>query len=108
MSSLDPEDLASFVAASCRAQGVPVKVTDAVVVDRVRALLGGGAQRANPAAAAAGSHARTGTSESPDDLDSGGVQRLRSGRAGMDGNPVDHGFDDGGLLVQVEVGPLSA
>lgn len=39
---LTPEELAEFVEASCRRQGVPVKVEDAGVVGRVAALLLGG------------------------------------------------------------------
>ena len=38
---LSAEALAGWVLKSCLAQGVPVKVTDARVIDRVRTLLGG-------------------------------------------------------------------
>ena len=41
MGLLSGEALASWVLQSCVAQGVPVKVTDARVIDRVRTLLGG-------------------------------------------------------------------
>lgn len=37
---LSAEDLAAWVAKSCAAQGVPVKVTDPTVLRRVAVLLG--------------------------------------------------------------------
>ena len=101
-------DLGAWVAASCEAQGVPVKVTDALVVDRVRVLLGGGAQRANPTTAAAGSPVRTASSEPPHDLDSGGVQLPGSPTSGVNNDPVNNGSDDRSLLIEGEAGPLSA
>lgn len=39
---LTPEELAEFVERSCEASGVPVKVTDARVIDDVAALLAAG------------------------------------------------------------------
>lgn len=45
LGGLDPAVLAAWVVASCREQGVPVKVTDAAVLTRVRVLLGGGQSR---------------------------------------------------------------
>lgn len=41
MAGLTSEELADFVRASCERQGVPVKVTDSLVVSRVSALLTG-------------------------------------------------------------------
>lgn len=41
MARLTDEEVAAFVAASCRAQGVPVKVTDPLVLGEVAVLLGG-------------------------------------------------------------------
>lgn len=43
LSHLPADELAAWVEASCAAQGVPVKVTDAAVVRRVGMLLGAGA-----------------------------------------------------------------
>src|SRR4051794_26740681 len=81
------EEVERWVQASCAAQGVPVKVTDALVVRRVGLLLGAGsdaagradAGRAQAAAAActrrADRPARTaGALQLPDRLDSLGVQ----------------------------------
>lgn len=62
---VDPEALAAWVADSCRAQGVPVRVTDPGVLGRVGALLGAAAERTDAAAAGAPrrDHSRhTGTS----------------------------------------------
>ena len=39
---LTQEELAAFVKRSCEAQGVPLKVTDARVIDDVAALLAAG------------------------------------------------------------------
>jgi hypothetical protein len=41
MAGLSGEQLAAWVVASCERQGVPVKVTDSVVVSQVTVLLGG-------------------------------------------------------------------
>ena len=41
MARLTPEELAAFVAESCRRQGVPVKVTDANVLANIATLLRG-------------------------------------------------------------------
>ncbi len=45
MARLTDEDLFAFVEASCRAQGIPVKVTDAKVVGEVAALIRAGTGR---------------------------------------------------------------
>lgn len=88
-----PFDLAAFVAASCERQGVPVKVSDSVVVGRVAALLGagrgGGGAKPAPAAPA--------RSELPHDLDSVRVERSGTGSAGADDDLIDDRPDDGGL-----------
>ena len=41
VAGLTDEEVAAFVVASCRAQGVPVKVTDVKVLGEVAALFGG-------------------------------------------------------------------
>lgn len=50
MGGLSGDELAAWVVASCERQGVPVKVTDAVVVSRVVVLLGGRGERAGSVA----------------------------------------------------------
>jgi len=85
-------DVAGWVAASCRAQGVPVKVTDARVVARVAVLFG--------AIAPAGS-------ESPDGLDPAGVEGAAPGAAGDDG-VIEHSGDDRVLAVEAEGVPLGS
>lgn len=41
LSHLPPDELAAWVEASCAAQGVPARITDAHVVREVAVLLGG-------------------------------------------------------------------
>lgn len=84
-------DVAAWVASSCRAQGVPVKVTDARVVARVAVLLG---------AAPAGS-------EPPDGLDPAGVEGAAPGPAGDDGM-IEHRGDDRMPSVEAEGVPLGS
>jgi len=85
-------DVTGWVAASCAAQGVPVKVTDARVVAKVAVLLG--------AAPPAGS-------ESPDGLDPAGVEGAAPGTAGDDG-VIEHGRHDGVSAVETETIPLGS
>lgn len=63
MARLTSEELAAWVAASCERHGVPVKVTDAAVVDQVAVLLTGQPAR----------HAKRGgrraVSDTPHDVD---------------------------------------
>lgn len=98
-------ELAAWVTASCAAQGVPVKVTDALVVERVSALLGG-------RGAGCGRSPAPGSSRSPlqlpDRLHSGGVESSGSGLAGSDDDVVHDGGDDGGLSGEVERRPGAA
>lgn len=96
-------DLAAFVEASCRRSGVPVKVSDSVVRDRVALLLSGRAVRGDAPA----SRGRR-PSDPPDQVD---PVRIEDGTAFVgagDHSMVQHGFDDGVLPGEVEVGPLSA
>ena len=101
---LSREELAEFVARSCERQGVPVKVTDAVVVGRVAALLGagtdGGGAKPAPAAPA--------PSELPDDLDTVRVEAAGTRGTRSDDGMVNEGGDDGGLAGEVQVGPPAA
>ena len=82
-------DVAAWVAASCEAQGVPVKVTDVRVVARVAVLFGA------PAAA----------SEPPDRLHPGGVEGVAAGTAG-DHRVVEDRGDDGMTAVETEALPV--
>ena len=99
--------VAAWVQASCARQGVPIKVTDPGVVARVAVLLGS-AGGAGARKRSARTYPPGGPSQSPDGHDPGRIQG--SGAAdpcGDDGVVQDCG-DGGGLLVQVEGGPLSA
>jgi len=46
---LDPEQVAAFVQRSCESQGVPVKISDRLVVEQVAALLRTGTSSSNAA-----------------------------------------------------------
>lgn len=106
MGPLSGEALATWVAASCAAQGLPVKVTDARVVERVRLLLGGEPDGAGRSADDAGP---TGCRlQAPDRRDSIRIKTSGSGLARSDDSVVEDGADDGGLAVESEVRPLSA
>jgi len=63
-----PEEVKQWVEASCAAQGVPVKVSDAMVVRRVGMLLGAGSDavgRADAGRAQAAPAARTPRADRP-------------------------------------------
>ncbi len=98
--------LVAWVTSSCLAQGVPVKVTDVRVIERVRALLGGGPGGPERGASTVGS---TGArSEVPHRLDPVGVQLRGSEGPRQDDGVVQHTPDDGSLAVEVETRPLTA
>lgn len=100
-------DLAAWVAASCSAQGVPVKVTDPEVVRRVCVLLVATESGPRLGRQPVRGPARR-RSESPERSYSLGVQRPGSGSAGVDDGVVEDGGDDGVLPGEWEIGPLSA
>jgi hypothetical protein len=108
LSHLTPDEVAAWVAASCAAQGVPVKVTDPTVVRRVGTLLGvvtperRGRKRSGPRPSGAAA------SVAPHEGHAGGVQHLSAGLPGTDHHMVDDGFDDGLLPGQAEGLPISA
>lgn len=124
LSHLSTHELAAWVAASCAAQGVPVKITDPTVIRRVGALLGepgagmpggvGGGSRAHPRsgstrpATARPADLSRGRSVPPHDGRPGGVEFLGTGGAGADHHVVDQGVDDGVLPVEVEGSPGAA
>ena len=103
---LTGDALISWVTASCLAQGVPVKVTDGRVIDRIRTLLSGGSAEPERSASPAGS--ADVRSQVPDRRDSPGVQRRRSPAASRNVHVMDDGPDDGDLPVEIEGRPLSA
>ena len=108
LSHLSEEDLAAWVAASCAAQGVPVKVTDPGVVRRVGALLGAmpdGVRGRKRSGTRAPGGARSVT---PHDADAGGVHGLDTGGTGADHGVVDHRGDDGVLTGEVQARPGAA
>lgn len=99
---LSEEQVHAWVARSCAEQGVPLLVTDVLVLERVRVLLTG----------AAGSGARLASaglrSEPPDRPHPGRVQRARAQHAGSDDGVIEHGPHDRGLPGQVQPVPRSA
>ena len=103
MARLTDEEVLAFVVASCAAQGVPVKVTDPLVLGKVALLLGSrgrtvrGPRQRVPAVGPA-------PSEAPGDVHPVRVEGSGAG-AGTDRGPIDHGGDDGGLPGEVEFGP---
>lgn len=108
LSHLSAEQIAAWVIASCRAQGLPVRVSDPLVVRQVGVLLG-----AAPAGSRA--HPRSGStrdrgarSVAPDDGHSGRVQGGDSRGTGGDVDVVDDRFHDGVLPRQREVRPGAA
>lgn len=107
MGRLSDAQLAAWVTTSCHAQGVPVKVSEARVVEQVRALLTGQAGRTAPARQR-GRSAPAGRSQPPDRLDPGSVEGLGTPRSGADDGVIQHGADNRGLPGQVQAGPRSA
>jgi len=115
------DQVRDWVNASCQAQGVPVKVTDALVVRRVGTLLGAGSEGAGlggGGAAHAAAAARTRStarparavcaSEPPKRVDAGRVEASGTGHSGEDDGVIEDGPDDRGLAVEVERVPRSA
>lgn len=96
----------AWVESTCAAQGVPVVVTDPVVLRRVGALLTGIAGDVPRRASA--EHAPGGRSQPPDRLHPVGVEHLRAGGAGEDDCMVEQGPHDGVLPVEVQGRPRTA
>lgn len=107
MGALSSADLAAWVERSCTAQGLPVKITDAVLVEQVRVLLTGVAGRPAPVRRAQGGGDSC-QSEAPDRVDALGAEHAGSGSAWADDGVVQDGADDRGLTGEVQIGPLSA
>lgn len=99
-------DLAAWVRASCEDQGVPVKVEDLDVINRVCAVL----RASEPGTGSCGSTKGSGSmpSDAPDRSDPVGVQGRGGRSAGCDDGVVEDGRNDGVLAVEDEAGPLVA
>lgn len=108
LSHLTAEELARFVAESCSAQGVPIKVTDIAVVRQVTALLGGAPADPRARARSAGARTAGAPSQSPDGLNTAGVEALGASNAGTDDSVVEQCPDDSVLTLQSERVPLGA
>jgi len=102
MARLTGDDLAAWVARSCAASQVPIKVTDARAVGVVAVLLLGRAR------ATAQPGPRPARSDPPHGLHPIGVEPVVLDGGRSDHDVVDDGTDDRTLTGEVEVGPLSA
>ncbi len=101
---LSEEQVHAWVARSCAEQGLPLLVTDVLVLERVRVLLTGtAAPTRGPMSDSAGAG-----SEPPERLHPVGVQAAGAEGAGSNDSMVEDGADDRGLPGQVQLGPLSA
>lgn len=101
---LSGEALAEWVAESCRAQGVPFKVTDPRTVAKVVTLLNGRPDRSGPVR----SGRSDGRSGAPDQAHPFVVERSCTRAPRADYGMVEDGIDDGPLAIEVEASPLSA
>lgn len=107
-SALSSKELAAWVAGSCAAQGVPVKVTDPTVVRRMAALLGAGSGGVRGAPHGGVAQPSGLDLVAPDDPDASGIDATTARGAGPDDDVVDQGGDDRVLPGQVQRGPGAA
>jgi hypothetical protein len=107
LSHLSGDEIAAWVESSCASQGVPVKVTDALVVRQVGALLGAASDdsRAQPRSGSTRDDARR--SVAPHDADTARVQDLDPWGSGSDHGMVDHRSHDRVLARKVQTAPRS-
>lgn len=105
LSGLSPDQIAARVAESCAAQGLPVKVTDPLLVHRVVVLLGGpvAGPRAQPRSGS--TRTDTGRSVAPHDHNTVRVETSATASTGSDHDVVDQRPDDGVLTVQIQTRP---
>lgn len=104
MARLTDLAFAAWVEAACARHGVPVKVTDAAVAAQVALLLQGRAGRPDAVRRVADRP----ESQSPDQIDSVGVEFAGTRCAGGDYGVVEHRTNDRVLSGEVEFRPLSA
>ena len=102
---VDREALRVWLVASCAAQGVPVAVTDPVVIAQVGVLLRGRDAAGQPPA---GGDRSARPSQPPRDTDSVRIDIATSSGSGSDGAEVHHGPDDRSLTGQRKSVPARA
>ncbi len=104
LSGRSVEEVAAWVEASCREQGVPVHVTDAEVLRDVVALLGGSARSGSGLAATAAlrTSPRQPSLEPPHRMHPGRVQGLGSALAWADDTVIHDGGHDRVLTTQIQ------
>ncbi len=103
MAGLSDDDIAAWVADSCAAQGVPVKITDPEAVRRVGVLMRA-ADAPRPAAKLR--PVRRPASQPPLGHDPGRIEPVDTGS--VHDSVIEHGADDGSLTVEVQSRPLGA
>lgn len=108
LSAFSADFVAQWVADSCAAQQLPVKVTDPVSLRQVGVLLGVTAGGAGAQARSAAPAPPDGALDAPHDADARRVPFRRAGGAGSDDRVIDHGGDDGVLLGEVTACPGAA
>ena len=106
MAVLKGDALLSWVAESCAAQGLLVKVTDPRTTARVSDLLNGGTAGPGRGASTAGTATRR--SKAPNRADPSGVQLPRAEDARLDLDMVEDRVDDRSLSQEAETRPLAS
>ena len=108
LSDLAADELGAWVEATCAAQGVPPRVTDAVLLRRVVALMGGSVESPRAQQRSAGARTVADRSQPPNRPHPVPVQAAGSRDAGVNDRVVEDRGDDGALPAEIEFGPLSA
>lgn len=108
LSGLSEAEIARRVAESCGAQGVPVKVSNPLVVRRAAVLLGGPVPGPRAQPRSGSTRTGAGISVAPGHRYTVGVEPCGSDGAGSDCDVVDQGGDDGVLPVEVQSRPGAA
>lgn len=105
---MTPEALAAWVEASCAAQGLPVKVTDAGAVARVVTLLGGPLGSGRAQARSASTARPRPALQPPHGSDPVDVEPAAPVCSRLDDGVVEDGGHDRGLSGEIKGRPLSA
>lgn len=103
---LEQEALAAWVAATCEASGVPMFVSDPVVLRQVATLSAEAGGEGRKRGSAAAPHPRR--LHAPGDAHPGRVDGPHSWGAGVDGDVADERSHDGDLSAEVHLRPLTA